>query len=193
MSAKEMEQPKAIALIGPASVGKSSSGEVLAGLIGYSFIDIDQEFENRFGKLVPYMRKYGYPTYCETNSLLTDEILDTSSPRTVFAMPAGYLAHEESPELIQKHKNKIKLLNSVLILPGDSPLESIDLIAERQVARWPETTLEAEKAKYLARHAIYRGLGDIKILGNFSTAETAELIRWGLGSKISDLTHNVES
>src|SRR6266481_3851584 len=110
---------KNIFFIGPASVGKSTIGKLLADSINYHFIDIDGEFCKRI-KLIPdYIHASSYAAYCEANSKLTDELIKENPERTIFATPSGYLVHEDSPHLIKKHLTVIREGISVLLLPSE--------------------------------------------------------------------------
>jgi len=59
-----------IFMIGPASVGKSTVGVLLAEKLGYEFVDIDKEFCKRVGLIPEVVKSEGYASYCEKNSKL---------------------------------------------------------------------------------------------------------------------------
>jgi shikimate kinase len=154
---------KNIYFIGPASVGKSTIGKLLAESINYHFVDIDKEF-NKHIKLIPdYIRASSYAAYCEANSKLTDGLIKENSERTVFATPSGYLVHEDSPHLVKKHLNVIKGGISVLLLPSEDATEGVDTIVQRQLNRWNDVRAEEERERFLARFDKYKNYGDIKI------------------------------
>lgn len=157
-----------IFILGPASVGKSSSGEILASKLGHTFVDIDQVFCREI-KLIPdYVKQFGYEGYREANSNLVDELLVRHPDDTVFATPPGYLARESSPHLISKHRKIIKdKVISILLLPSDNPEDSADEIVRRQISRWADLegrSEEKERKRYIERFQKYKNHGHIKII-----------------------------
>ncbi len=168
---------KNIFLIGPASVGKSTVGEILAKRLGYNFVDIDLVFCKAIALISDYINEHGYVAYCQRNSTLVDELIARHPSKTVFATPSGFLVHEDSPELIKKHLQIInKNAYSVLLLPSEDPLLSAELIANRQATRWPEMSKSHQHQRYIARHAKYKHYGSVKIIGLYTPEETVELV-----------------
>lgn len=154
---------KNVFMIGPASVGKSTVGKLLATKINYRFVDIDLEFCRRI-KLVPdYMREFGYVGYCEANSALADKLIKENPTRTVFATPAGYLVHEAAPHIVKKNLGAISTGISVLLLPSEDPAHGVHEIVRRQLFRWDEAKEQNEREKFLTRFGKYEKYGDIKI------------------------------
>jgi shikimate kinase len=154
---------KNIFMIGPASVGKSTVGRLLAKKIDYHFVDIDLEFCRQI-KLVPdYMKEFGYGSYCEANSKLADKLIKENPARTVFATPAGYLVHETAPQVAKKNIRAISEGISVLLLPSEDPIRGVHEIVRRQLLRWDDAEENKEREKFLARSGKYKNYGDIKI------------------------------
>lgn len=166
-----------IFLVGPASVGKSTAAKLLAEKLGLSFIDIDLAFCNRIALIPDYIQANSYAEYCERNSMLVDELLIENPSDTVFATPSGFLVHEDSPHLVQKH---LKLIGhnaiSVLLLPSKDPYGTVDLIVQRQRSRWPEVNRADEGKRYIDRHRKYIKHGDIQIIGTQPPSETVDMI-----------------
>lgn len=156
-----------IFIVGPASVGKSTAGKILASKLGHTFIDIDRVFCQEI-KLIPdYIKQFGYEGYCEANSNLVDELLIKHPDNTVFATPSGYLVHESSPHLVSKHQRIIKdKVTSILLLPSSNPEDSADEIVRRQLSRWVdlEGKYEQERRRYIERFHKYKDHGHIKII-----------------------------
>lgn len=154
-----------IFFVGPASVGKTTVGKLVATKLGYHFVDIDQEFCQRVENIGTYLQTRGYVEYCEANSKLAHDLVKEYPTSTVFATPSGFLVHEECPHLVERHLMVIKNGISVLLLPSRDPLAVADMIAERQLARWPDVglTLEKERQKFLDRFEKYKNYGDIQI------------------------------
>ncbi len=168
---------KNIFLVGPASVGKSTVGELLAKRLGYDFVDIDLVFCKEIALVSDYINEHGYVAYCQRNSTLVDELIAQNPSKTVFATPSGFLVHEDSPELIEKHLQIIdKNAYSVLLLPSEDPLLTADLIADRQTTRWPEMSKSHQRQRYIARHAKYKHYGSIKVVGLYTPQETVAIV-----------------
>lgn len=166
-----------IFLVGPASVGKSTTGKLLAQALGYRFVDIDLYFCDRIALISDYIRQHGYAAYCERDSELADKLVVEFPHSTVFATPSGFLIHEDSPHLVQKH---LKLIGdnaqSVLLLPSSDPKTSVDMVVKRQLGRWPEMKADVQRERYIARHAKYKDYGDIKIIGTYPPEQVVKRI-----------------
>ncbi len=162
-----------IFFIGPASVGKSTVAKLLADKVKYDFVDIDLKFCEEIGLIPDYVRQHSYTEYCERNSRLVDDLLIRYPNNTVFATPSGFLVHEDSPHLVEKH---IKLIRqkgiSILLLPSKNPLNSVDIIIKRQQSRWDDVTVSKEKRRFIQRFHKYKNYGDIKI---FSLEEPTKI------------------
>ena len=167
---------KNIFFVGPASVGKTTVGELLAEKLNYKFVDIDAEFRKRIALIPDYVKSKGYVEYCEANSILTDKLIEENQERTVFATPSGFLVHDYSPHLIEKHLNMLKNYISILLLPHRNPLEGVDLIIKRQADRWGDVKPEVERTRFLERFEKYKNYGDIQAYSQESPEIIAEEI-----------------
>ena len=157
-------------IVGPGSAGKTTTGKLLAEKLSYGFIDVDQVFNSRIAPIPEYAKQYGYPKYCEANSQLVDELLEEFPKRIVMPLPAGFLTHEESPELVLKHIELLKRKGTtIMLMPSKSIKETRDIIVSRQVARgYHDTYKEREERIINGRHPLYMTHGDIQI---FSTEQ----------------------
>lgn len=171
--------------IGPASVGKSTAAALLASKIGYGFVDIDREFCKRIALIPNYVHSKGYPAYCEANSALTDELINEHPRATVFATPSGFLVHEQSPHLVEKHLGLITTGISVLLLPDTDPRKGVDVIVARQVSRWSDVKPEQERQRFLSRFEKYKHYGDVKIF----SMEQPESIVGMIEEKLTKFVH----
>lgn len=169
---------KHLFLVGPASVGKSSVGGVLAKHLKLPFKDVDLEFCDRIENVGDHMQNKGYESYARSNSLLVERLINEATTPTVFALPAGFFVHESVPDLAPKH---VKLLHrhglTILLLPSMRPEDSANLIAERQLQRWGNVmTGENEKDRFIRRFHIYVQHGDVKIFSSDSPKNIATMI-----------------
>ena len=169
---------KNIFMIGPGGVGKSTVGRTLSEMLGFGFIDLDQEFYNRYGRIGTFIDSKGYDSYCRCNSALFFEILKGNPSKTVFALSSGFLVHENNKDLIEKHKQALKENGiSVLLLPSESIEESERIVIDRQLLRGYELNEEREKEKFRSRFPKYLPLGDIKIFSSDLPDSIAETIK----------------
>ena len=167
-----------IFLIGPGGVGKSTCGEILANLLGYNFIDLDEEFCKRVENVGDYINNYGYEKYCHENSKLFYEILGQHLQNFVFSLSSGFLIHEGMDELTFKHKQTLKDLGiSILLLPSKSLDESAEIVVKRQLSRNFGLKEDREKTKFFQRFPIYNELGDIKIFSHDKPEIIAEQMK----------------
>lgn len=175
-------ESKLIFIVGPGGVGKTTAGEVLAEEIGYAFVDLDREFLNRVGLIGDYVREHGYSRYCETNSRLFEELVREWPSETVFPLSSGFLVHEDSPELVKKHKKLLQKLGvSVLLLPSESLQESLKVVVPRQLSRgYIDTTEENEIERHRHRYPKYKEYGDVKIFSKEEPRKIAARMIEGL-------------
>jgi len=167
-----------IFLIGPGGVGKSTCGKILAHLLGYHFIDLDQEFCDRIENIGNYIDANGYEQYCLENSKLFYNIIGKQVENCIFSLSSGFLVHENMNYLTEKHKRSIKDLGiSLLILPSESLDESTDIIVQRQLSRGFSLNEEKEKRKIMHRYPLYKKMGDIKIISADSPESIAEQMK----------------
>ncbi len=169
-----------IFIIGPWWVGKSTSGEILAKLLNYKFIDLDREFCKQIGNISTYIPEQWYEDYCKKNSDLFYNLLEENTEETVFILSSGFLVHENLDKLTTKHKRTIKKGFSILLLPSESKGKSTEIVVQRQLSRGFGLNEERERQKFRKRFDIYKKFGNIKI---FST-DTPENIAKEMKEKI---------
>ena len=165
---------KNIFFIGPASVGKTTIGRLLAEEIEWAHIDVDKEFCEQIALIPDYIQKYSYAGYAEANSQLVDRLIEVHPEKTVFSTPSGYLVHEDSSHLIEKHLDLIRRGVSILLLPSENPQVGVEVVVRRQLDRWNDTFADKERTRFLSRFEKYKNYGDIKI---FSMAEPELVVK----------------
>jgi shikimate kinase len=165
-------------IVGPGSAGKSTTGSLLAERLGYGFIDLDLVFCERVGLIGDYVKEQGYSAYSETNSTLFEQLLEEYPTRMVFPLSSGFLVHEDSPELVRKHKSLLKRKGvSILLLPSRSLKETMDIIIPRQMARGYLDLVEGrERVRLNSRYPKYKKYGDIKIFSAEPPEQITDLI-----------------
>ena len=145
--------------------------------MGFRFVDIDAYFRSEVAPIPDYVKRHGYAAYCQKNSELADDLVGRFVANTVFATPAGFLVHEQVPHLAEKHIELIDTdATSVLLLPSEDSLESVEMIVDRQLARWPELEPVSERGKYISQHVRYKRYGTLKIIGQYEPDEAVNLV-----------------
>jgi shikimate kinase len=151
-------------LIGPAGVGKSTCGQILAQELGYVFADLDSEFLKRIGNIRDYIKNEGYVAYGHRNTDLFFNLIDEQEKDTVYAMSAGFLLYPEPIEISSRNAKALSELGvSILLLPSQSLEETVAIVVDRVLARRPWLNRERETQKIIDRYPKYLQHGDIKI------------------------------
>ncbi len=167
-----------IFIIGPGGVGKSTCGAILANLLSYNFLDLDEEFCKRVENVGNYINNNGYKKYCFENSKLFYKILSQDLENFVFSLSSGFLVHENLENLTLKHKQTLKEQGvSVLLLPSDSIDESTEIVVKRQLPRGFGLKEDRERTKFIQRFPTYKKLGDVKIFSQDKPKIIAEQIK----------------
>jgi shikimate kinase len=155
-------------IIGPAGVGKSTCGPLLAEKLGFSFCDLDVEFKQRYGDIEHFVKTNSYLKYCQTNTEVFLSLVDGQKRDTVFSVSSGFLMYEEvDPSFASNALVLDDLGISILLLPSHSMEQSLDIVIGRILARRPWLSREKETKKFIDRFVKYMQHGDIRI---FSTA-----------------------
>jgi shikimate kinase len=169
-----MPDVRNIFIIGPAGVGKSTCGRMLAEELGYSFVDLDSAFLKRIGNIPEYIEKEGYVTYGQRNTDLFFTLIAEQERDTVYAMSAGFLLYQDPNGLSSMNAEALSTLGvSILLLPSRSLEESVSIVVERVLARRPRLNREKETRKIIDRYPKYLQHGDIKIFSAESPSRIA--------------------
>jgi len=169
---------KRVFIIGPGGTGKTTCGKVFAGLIGYTFVDLDSEFMTRVGHIGRHIEDKGYLSYCRGNSALFYALVEEQSEDTVFALSSGFLVHEDTDPELSKHRHAIRDLGvSILLLPSRSLKETAKIIVSRQMSRGIDCRQESELRKIRDRFPRYREHSSIQIFSPQQPAQVAEEMR----------------
>lgn len=104
-----MPYPNKICLVGFMGVGKTTFGKKIAKYLDYTFVDTDQEIENRIGKSVSdIFSELGEPFFREQESILLKELL-ASNTQLVISTGGGIGGNLEHMNLMTK-KAKVVFL-----------------------------------------------------------------------------------
>jgi shikimate kinase len=151
-------------IIGPAGVGKTTCGQLLARELGFKFVDLDTEFIRQIGEIQSWIDHYGYLAYCRRNTKLFHDLIFDTVTQAVYAISSGFLIYDE---LDRSLASNAKALNSfgisILLLPSESLSESADIVVARLLQRRPWLNPQKERQKFEYRYRRYRAHGDIRI------------------------------
>jgi shikimate kinase len=163
-------------LIGPAGVGKSTCGALLAPKLGFGFVDLDSEFNTRVGHIAEFIARKGYLAYCRRNVDLFDALLAAEEESgAVYALSSGFLLYEDLDPSYARLADDLRTLGvSILLLPAASVEEAAEITVGRLLARRPGLDAEKERAKFRTRFNKYIRHGDIQIISNAPPAVTVE-------------------
>lgn len=162
-----------IFIIGPGGVGKTTAGGELARLLGFPFLDLDQEFMARIGDIGGVIQDQGYLRYVELNAALFATLVEELSETAVVPLSSGFLARETPPGLLAANQARVRATGtSIRLLPCENLEAATRIVVARQLGRGIGLEPEREAAKFPRRFADYLDQGDIRI---FSTAGPAEI------------------
>ncbi|HEV2451690.1 MAG TPA: shikimate kinase [Streptosporangiaceae bacterium] len=151
-------------IIGPAGVGKTTSGELLAQDLGFRFVDLDAEFNQQVGPIQSWIDEFGYPAYCKRNTELFYDLVVNVTHRTVYAISSGFLLYDEIDTCFGNNADVLTSLGiSIVLLPSESLSDSTDIVVSRLLQRRPWLNRQKETQKFQRRFSRYYPQGDIKI------------------------------
>lgn len=154
-------------LIGPAGVGKSTCGKLLAADLRFAFLDLDAEFNARVGNIAEFIAQNGYVSYCRRNADLFDALVAEQESDAVYALSSGFLLYEDlDPSLSRLARDLSKLGVSIVLFPSPSIDLAMDIAVRRLLARRPGLDEEKERRKFRARFEKYSRHGDIRIVSS---------------------------
>lgn len=165
-------------ILGPAGVGKSTCGALLAQELGFFFVDLDSEFNRRIGEIQRWIENEGYLAYCRRNTRLFHDLVESKAFRTVYAISSGFLLYDElDPGLASNASILERLGVSILLLPSKSLSESTEIVVARLVERRPWLDSEKEARKFAHRFQRYQQYGDIKVFSKAGPKDVALLAK----------------
>jgi len=148
---------KPVLLIGPAGVGKTACGRLLAEHLGLPFVDLDLEFMRRVGHIEDYQARHGITGYSLRNSQLCEELMARNA------------------RLVKENGL------SVLLMPSRKREVAERIVLKRLEKRSWRKDLEEERRHFRASFERYLKFGDIQIFCRFGKEKLAALIEEEVG------------
>ena len=85
--------------------GKTTIGACLADLLGWNFLDLDSEIEQRLGRSIPDLfRTDGEPRFREVEREILEQVLNGGSGPTVMALGGGTFNQAANRNLLQERR-----------------------------------------------------------------------------------------
>lgn len=129
-----------IFLVGFMGAGKSSVGIILADLMGYSFVDMDDDIEKETGKSISELfGTIGEQAFRELESKLLAKI--SKKEKAVIACGGGVVLHEGNREILAKEGNLVLYLKA----DADSILQRLEMDEMRPLLQMENKRSEIEK------------------------------------------------
>jgi shikimate kinase len=170
--------PTVLFIIGPAGVGKTTCGQILARELNFGFVDLDAEFDRRLGDIQDWIEQNGYVGYCRRNTDLFHDLVHSIRAHTVFAVSSGFLMYQEEDPTLGGNAEALRQYGiSILLLPSESPVESVGVVVDRLLLRRPWLDRQKEARKFLHRYDVYRQYGDIQVFSKAPPDTVAREIR----------------
>ena len=146
-----------IRLVGPGAAGKSTIGALLAERLYVPFLDLDRQFDGRFGNISAYIGRHGYDEYARANIETYFSIIGEHSGPGVIALSSGFMTYARDI-----HADYSRLLRELeqdpttfVLLPSLDREVCVVETVRRQTARPFGRSPAEEEAVIRARFDIY--------------------------------------
>lgn len=172
-----------LALIGFMGSGKSTVGRALAELMGWEFVDLDEEIERQEGTSIRQVFvERGEAEFRDIEHTVLMELVASGRTRTVFALGGGTYAQQRNEALL-KHAG---VRTVFLEVPMEIMLERCCSSEEQNHMRPLAADPEEFTRLYEARLLSYRRADITVAAGDKSALEVARLIGAALSLELVD-------
>lgn len=160
---KILTEKENIVLVGMPSSGKTTVGKIIADSLNRTFIDLDDEIEKHIGcTIADFFKSHTEKEFRDIETQITKE--NSKKTGIVIATGGGCILREENIDALRSN-GKIYFL--------DRDIDNLTPTDSRPLA----TKKEAIQKLYNDRYQIYLDTCDVKINGNLSPSEEANIIR----------------
>lgn len=118
-SLSDSESDRSVFIIGMRGAGKTTAGGWMAGLLGWKFIDLDQELERRAGCTIPEMINgpRGWEGFREDELALLQDVMENQGQGRIFSCGGGIVETPGARQLLKEYSQKG---GSVLLVHRDT-------------------------------------------------------------------------
>ncbi|HWV56136.1 MAG TPA: shikimate kinase [Longimicrobiales bacterium] len=165
--------PERVLLIGFMAAGKTTVGKRLAALLGWTFLDFDEEIERRIGvPVAEIFRRYGEPYFRELEAALTLEVHRLKG--MVLAPGGGWITQPGLLDIVRDGTYVVWLR----ISPEEALKRARRTISRRPLLAGPDP-LGRARALIAQREPLYQAAADlvIDVNGRRSTGVAREIYR----------------
>ena len=106
---------KSIFLIGMRGAGKTTAGRMIAPVLGWQYVDLDEQFETFTGlEVAAFVKQYGWDDFRHQEAQLLLKVMESSSTKHIFGCGGGIVETHENRTILsnyQKQGGTIMLIN----------------------------------------------------------------------------------
>jgi shikimate kinase len=149
-----------IQLVGPGGAGKTTVGRALAGRLGVTFVDLDEQFCVQAGDISAFLAAHGYPAYSALNIEAYLEMLGSLRGESVVALSSGFMTYPDDahPAYPALYRDIMANPLTLVLLPSFDRESCVAETVRRQLTRPFSRSAEQEEQVIRARFGVYRGL-----------------------------------
>lgn len=160
-----MEKRDILFIIGPGGAGKTTTGALVAQVLWYDFIDLDEKCAERIGNITQYVRTKWYEPYTKENEKVFNELISEISQQIVIVLSGGFIGYYPYEKLQQ-------LGVCMVLTPHEDEEESVKTILQRQSSRDFFIDMSDEEKRSRRRIKLYQWKWDITIYGRDKTPQS---------------------
>ncbi|OCJ65472.1 hypothetical protein A6U97_27850 [Agrobacterium tumefaciens] len=126
--------------------------------MGWSFVDLDEQFISSIGDIASYIKSAGYEAYVAQNAALCRELIESYGDRAfLMVLSSGFLATDVLPDIVAENRRHIQSKGrAILLLPSLDESEAEEIVVSRQMARGFNLNESKERAKFRERFHEYQ-------------------------------------
>ena len=150
-------------IVGPRSIGKSTTGKVLAEKFNLDYFDFDEYIEDKLGGIDRHIKKNGVESYRVREERILLDFISELPDEFVISVGGGTVA-SQFEEISQRNTKVLKRLGKIIYLsPSENKNEAINILFEREKKRGGNKDYDETLKLFELRKSIYENLFDIKI------------------------------